>query len=90
MGDEEATPAIALESLITRVPGHRLGRHVVFTQVPGRAALGVNTRRDEGECRIRYPAFLLHSEPLGFLVRQELLRTLPEAVWPWVRRASAQ
>ena len=28
MGDEEATPAIALESLITRVPGHRLGRRV--------------------------------------------------------------
>ena len=31
MGDEEATPAIVFESLITRVPGHRLGRHVVFT-----------------------------------------------------------
>ena len=63
MGDEEATPAIALESLITRVPGHRLGRHVVFTLVPGQAALSANTRRDERECRIRQSAFLLLAEP---------------------------
>ena len=35
----------------------------IHTRVPGRAALGVNTRRDERECRIRQSAFLLLAEP---------------------------